>query len=510
MSVKRKRVVISIEQKIEAIYRLENGEVLKKIAEDLNVGTSTVSDWKKNKDDLIKFATKTASSTVPRKTMKKFENEELNEALFLWFMQEREKGIQLTGPLIQEKARALASLFGETSKPFLASSGWLDRWKSRYGIKQINMYGEKLLPDERSVNLFISGIKTLLKEYTRDQIFNADESGLNFAPGYKYIKERITIFACANASANHRLPIMVVGKSKNPRAFKNISQNALPVTYKDQRNAWISGDLFKEWFDEQFAPSVAEFLESKSLPRKALLIYAPSHPDVSELRNGDIVAHFLPPNVASLLQPKDGGVMGCLKRTYRKLLLQSLLNESKESTSLEEVLKRIDLKDVIYCLAEAWNSVKESTLEKSWSQLLEETVSETPSEVNGDEISNEEMSSLIKKLPGCENKQDSEVAEWLNSDDTHYELTDQEIVEVVLESTDEDEDSREIIEDDGRVTAEEGYNALEVALNFVEQCEEATPADVLLIKRWLSIAARKRAENERQTRKSDYLKKIKS
>ncbi|XP_014276200.1 jerky protein homolog-like [Halyomorpha halys] len=501
MSGKRKRVVIAIEQKIDAVYRLENGEPLKKVA-DLNVGTSTVSEWKKNKNDLIKFASKTACSTIQRKTMRKFENEELNEAVFLWFMQQREKGIPLTGPLIQEKAKVLALQFGESSKPFTASSGWLDRWKCRYGIRQLNMSGEKLLADERAVNFFINGIKSLIKDYTRDQIFNADESGLNFAPGYKNIKERITILACANASGNHRLPIMVIGKSKKPRTFKNISHEDLPVIYKNQRSSWVSGELFKEWFYEHFTPSITEFLESKNLPIKALLIYAPSHPEVSELRNGDIIAHFLPPNVASLLRPIDQGFMDYLKRSYRKLLLESLLNESKDSKSLDEVLKRINLKDVIYCLAEAWDNLKEFTLEKSWSKVIEDSVSEIPSENTIDEISSEEMNSLIKKFPGYENVDNSEVVEWLNSD-THYELTDQEIVEVVLESTDEDEDNSVIVETERIVTAEEAFNALQVALNFVKQSEEATPDDVLLMKRWLGIAAIKRTENDCHTKKSN-------
>ena len=71
-----------------------------------------------------------------------------------------------------------------------------------------------------------------------DQIYNADESGLIYkflsnvtlvssnekhAPGRKNSKERITIMACTNANENHKLPLMLIGKSNNPRCFKNVT-----------------------------------------------------------------------------------------------------------------------------------------------------------------------------------------------------------------------------------------------------------------------------------------------
>jgi transposase len=49
MSAKRKHVVITIEQKLEAMRRIENGEILRNVAADFGVGISTVSDWVKSK-----------------------------------------------------------------------------------------------------------------------------------------------------------------------------------------------------------------------------------------------------------------------------------------------------------------------------------------------------------------------------------------------------------------------------------------------------------------------------
>ncbi|KAK9754298.1 hypothetical protein QE152_g1391 [Popillia japonica] len=72
-----------------------------------------------------------------------------------------------------------------------------------------------------------------------------------------------------------------------------------------------------------------------------------------------------------------------------------------------------------------------------------------------------------------------------------------------------EEDSTSDAADDKRVTAEGGFNALDVALRFAEECEEASPADVLVLKRLRSIAARKRCEkNAKQNCRTSYLLKI--
>lgn len=48
MATKRKKVVVSMEQKLEAIKRLDKGETMQKVADDFGVGRVTVGDWKKN------------------------------------------------------------------------------------------------------------------------------------------------------------------------------------------------------------------------------------------------------------------------------------------------------------------------------------------------------------------------------------------------------------------------------------------------------------------------------
>jgi transposase len=176
----------TIEQKLEAVKQIKNGEILRSVAEDFGVGISTVSDWVKLKSKLEH------SSKMPnRKTMKTTEYKKLNEALYLWFTQQREKGTRLSGPIIQGKAKMVAKMM-EQCKSFTASSDWLDRRKTQYGVRHLNICGEKLSADEGAVNVFKTEFKPMIQGYTSDQIFSADERGLNF----KMLPKKIPVWLC--------------------------------------------------------------------------------------------------------------------------------------------------------------------------------------------------------------------------------------------------------------------------------------------------------------------------
>ena len=69
MSTKRKQIVVSMEDKLNAIRRLEKGKILQKVADDYGVGWVTVGDWKKNKEQiengvLLEFVSTNWDSTV--------------------------------------------------------------------------------------------------------------------------------------------------------------------------------------------------------------------------------------------------------------------------------------------------------------------------------------------------------------------------------------------------------------------------------------------------------------
>lgn len=82
-----------------------------------------------------------------------------------------------------------------------------------------------------------------------------------------------------------------------------------PLTYKSQKNAWMSADLFVEWFQHTFVPGVKQFQQNIGKEGKVLLLLdnAPSHRSTETLNaiNDEFEIKIFPPNVTSLIQPMD-------------------------------------------------------------------------------------------------------------------------------------------------------------------------------------------------------------
>jgi hypothetical protein len=61
--------------------------------------------------------------------------------------------------------------------------------------------------------------------------------------GSKLSKDCITVLVCANVDGTEKRKLLVIGKSKNPRCFKNVK--SLPVQYSANKTAWMTSDLFQ-------------------------------------------------------------------------------------------------------------------------------------------------------------------------------------------------------------------------------------------------------------------------
>ncbi|XP_057657371.1 jerky protein homolog-like [Diorhabda carinulata] len=251
MASKRKRVVLSLTDKLKIIEQLDKGVTGKKLSEIYGVGEATICDIKNSKSTLLNFVWvfENEDGSSSRKTMKTATNKNLEDAVFKWFLQQRSMGNPISGPILCEKAKILAEKLGYSSF--------------------------KLSADSAAAENFIEKFKTAAESYDPEFVYNADETGLvwkalpkttlaskreSSAPGHKVSKERVTVLNCANSTGNHKLPLLLIGKSKNPRAFKNVKK--LPLFYKSQPKAWMTAALFTEWYDEVFIPEVKKHQKS--------------------------------------------------------------------------------------------------------------------------------------------------------------------------------------------------------------------------------------------------------
>jgi hypothetical protein len=453
MVEKRKHVTLTIQQKLDIIKRLEKGDNRNKIMEEYNIGSSTIYDIKKNKDQLLKFTSQaiTVKDIQCRQTLKKPKLDELDEILYKWFCAKRSEGKPVTGPMVMGKGKQLREDLGIAETDCMFSDGWLHRFKNRHGIRKLDVAGELRSADRDAAEEYKAIFDSLVKDdnLTACQIYNADETGLLWrclpnstlaaegekcAKGFKKNKDRLTVLLCGNASGDHMLTPFVIGKSKTPRPLKAIKN--LPVVYRAQANAWMSSDLFKDWFFHHFVPSVKDnCIKKHGLPEDSkvvlLLDNCRAHPSASELVSGHIFTMYLPPNVTSLLQPMDQGVIQNFKTHYRATFLQSLITSD---CMVIDFQKKFNIKDAIFGIALAWDKVKPTTLQKSWRKLWPKAYIEEDSAAIA---LNEPVVDLVKKCYHNEIRElpEQEVLDWIDIDSGEpvvEEITDELLIESVL------------------------------------------------------------------------------
>jgi hypothetical protein len=62
---------------------------------------------------------------------------------------------------------------------------------------------------------------------------------------------------------------MLVYRAENPRALKNKKKSDVPVLWRANRKAWVTAQLFEDWFENCF--NVKRYLK-KNMDFKALLL----------------------------------------------------------------------------------------------------------------------------------------------------------------------------------------------------------------------------------------------
>lgn len=527
-------MTLELAQKLEILDKLQRGCSQKSLANEYNVGRATIYDIKIKEAQLRTYTSQMDSDLGKRKIMRKGENYQLDTAVYRWFIQQRNKGLPISGPVIKEKALVLNRVLGG-GEQFAASEGWLSNWKKRHGVRQLTVTGESRSANEKSAEEFINKLIVMIQdeELTPAAVYNADETGLFFkmlpsktlaaknekeARGYKQQKERVTLMACCNADGSHKLPLLVIGKSRKPRCFQNSEMRTLPVVYCAQRKAWMDSDIFSKWFHENFVPDVKKELGKRKLPLKAVLLIdnAPSHPSDLSLRSGDIRAVFLPPNVTALIQPMDQGILESIKRRYRHKLLTSLLDES-ENDSTEAMLKAwksINMRDVVFQAAEAWSIVDKSTISKCWKKIWPSLDIEVEASGDSDEeansISDSEFVDMFHKLPGGEEVDEVDITTWLNEESCAVDqvLTDEEIIRSVQEEDEEENEEEDITEaETTKISHSAGVEAADTFLQYLMQQPETNSTDVMLVKRLRDKACHRRASSFKQTKITDIFQK---
>ena len=195
-------------------------------------------------------------------------------------------------------------------------------------------------------------------------MYNVDETGLFYKllpdrtytfkretyHGGKKSKDRITLLFGSNIAGTDKLNPLVIGKSANPRCFKGVQIDSLPVLYKANAKAWMTSLLFNQ---------LLAVWNRKSNHKVLLFIdNCPAHNLIGTYSNIEI--HFLPPNTTSKIQPMDQGVINSFKTKYRQCSVNKYLAAIERKEDLKNI--SINIKEAIDMGFQAWKEVTPTTI----------------------------------------------------------------------------------------------------------------------------------------------------
>lgn len=489
-----------MQDRVDILRGLDSGETAAILANKYGVTPSAIYKIKSNKEKILASEKTIIEShgSLKKKRAPLVEQSDLDQALYLWFRQKRSRGDPVSGPVLKEKALQLNEKL-QGSSSFKATDGYLKRFKERHGIHHISVQGERLSADKQASEKFGSSFYEDMQAqgYTMDEIYNADETGLwwkslprktfatsmeSRADGFKVAKDRITLMVCANASGTHKLPLFAIGKSAKPRCFKHIQ--AIPIKYTGQKSAWMDRQKFVEWYTELFLPEIeAKHGESG---RKCILLLdnAPTHPSAEILNSlsDKCKVVYMPPNVTSLIQPMDQGVIEKLKKVYRKYFLREfLINESTEATQLEFLKGWNILKCLLYT-AKAWETLTADNLRKAWKNLFPVHFASDNTALHEEVVDSLTFTSMVQRSSLLNNVTESEAQAWLQEDATDHGwplLSDEQILspedEMIIEEIGAPQDEDETEEDEA--TAFEALQAFDKFQAWFQERWDFQPED---------------------------------
>ena len=192
---KKKRKMLTISEKVTLLDMLKSGKKYSDVARKYGLNESTVRYIKKDEVNIRKTASISFSKETKRvvkgqnKTIVRMES-----ALSVWIHDCRNKKISVDSNMIRAKAKALydamvpeggaeggdddpqdddddeeanvddpqPSSSGQSSTPsprgFVASKGWFDRFRRRFGLQSVALHGEAASADEPAAKRYVEDV----------------------------------------------------------------------------------------------------------------------------------------------------------------------------------------------------------------------------------------------------------------------------------------------------------------------------------------------------------------
>ncbi|XP_053251120.1 tigger transposable element-derived protein 5 [Podarcis raffonei] len=545
------RRAYSIKDKLQAIERVKRGERQASVCRDFGVPGGTLRGWLKDESKLRWFLDQLGGEVgTHRKKMRLANEEEIDRAVYTWFLALRQHGVPLSGPAIQAQAEAFARQIYGPECTFKASHGWFWRWQKRHGISSQREGGglgaagdTPALRAEADAASPCSAFSDHTRPptaaappdeggYSDDQIYNANITGLYWKllpsqarllqPLPSWAGDGVTVLLAANLTGSHKLKPLVVGGLQDPPCLRCRKRETLPACYRYSPQARLGRSLLQIWFFDDFVPSVKRFLRRSCLPQKAvLLLSCPSaHPEESpqlQTPDGSIRALFLSKAAGGslggrgrILPPLEQGVVSAFKLLYKRELLRlavaclargAAVGESEKPGGELDFGRSFLLEDMLCLAGLSWDLIPTGSIEKCW--LLGLRAAFEPHS-GGEEEESGEASAGVDNLDfadlvhlaalTCKRLSPEEVADWLHLDDVipDTEEGEGEEEEETVGTRDGGGGGSDGMGDTPLPTAREAIQGLQKALRWLESQDpqEVGTLKVVQLRSFISMAQR--------------------
>jgi len=353
----------------------KDGKKIVELSDEYGVSPPAVKKILDKSSDYKEFSTMILNHRMKHTP---FKVKEHDNQMVAFIQRARNFNVPLSRKFLLQKAQETASSLDCKT---CCTSGWFQKFLKRNFGKNIKLNGEAKSADDNIIKEWLIENGPTLLMYKPENIWNCDESGLQWKRlnnrtyvigqnenkenehGVTLDKKRMTLLLCCSLTGDKR-KIFVIGHADRPRCFKSINfdHKRLPVDYRSNQSAWMTGNLFNEWLSNWNR----ELIDQN---KKILLIMDnfSGHKKYTE-KNSNIEILLLPPNTTSKLQPLDAGIIKAFKDKYSFLFHSYLLESlSQDNYDLKTELKKYSLLDAIKLVSKAWDSLEKETIINCWS-----------------------------------------------------------------------------------------------------------------------------------------------
>ena len=316
---------------------------------------------------------------------------EVLEALKLY----REKNVPVTGVLLRDEAMCIAYRHGVDD--FFASNGWLEKFRIRndvffrklhgklYAIVNVNFQSYFVARMRKFLNLGESAaviqavvdehyleLPSILTHYAPRDRLNADEFALFFrgipqksllfagesVHGGKVAKERVSVLVIGSAYGPEFPPI-IIGSAAKPRAFAQRGYKEMAETkklgfhYYNNKSSWMTMSIFDDILDllnsEMFAQN------------RRVVLFVDNFSGHKVPSRTNMALRFFPPNITSVAQPLDAGIIKANKDFFRREMFEDIRKKLHTFTDVSEYIKNVTVYEACMWSVSALKSVKLST-----------------------------------------------------------------------------------------------------------------------------------------------------